>query len=298
MVSMQSPVVLENSQACAVVLPQHGAGLASFDLRWRGNRLPVFRPLVGELRNERDLALFLLAPFSNRISHGGFEWNGRRYPLQTNVADEPFPLHGDAWQQAWTLTEQSSTHARLQLRSRQTPPLAYDAQIDWRLDGPSLHATLAMTHCGKDPMPYGGGFHPWFLRDPDVQLESAAQGWWSGNALHLPTRWNALADDDPRSFRTLRALPPEFVNTLYTGWNGQAKIVWPRRGVALEVRADAPLNRFIFYSPGADANFFCFEPVSHDVDAHNTASPTQAGLVVLKEGDCLRLSSRFSAMAE
>src|SRR6218665_161916 len=71
-------------------------------------------------------------------------------------------------------------------------------------------------------------------------------------------------------------------------------MLWPRRGLALEVGADAPLNRYVFYSPGAEADFFCFEPVSHDIDAHNRASPQQAGLVALDEGADLRLSARFT----
>ncbi|MCW5235410.1 aldose 1-epimerase [Verminephrobacter eiseniae] len=292
---MADQLVLENSQVCAVVLPQYGAGLARFDLRWRGNRLPVFRPLAGEPKDECDLALFLLAPFSNRIGQGGFAWHGRRYPLPANWADEPCPLHGDAWQQAWTVTEQSSSQARLELKSRHTMPFAYDAQIDWRLEGAALCATLTLTHRGPDTMLYGGGFHPWFLREPDVQLQALADGWWAEDARHLPTHWQAVAGDESRNFRSARPLPAEFVNALYTGWNGQAKMLWPRRGLALEVGADAPLNRYVFYSPGAEADFFCFETVSHDIDAHNRASPQQAGLVALDEGADLRLSARFTA---
>lgn len=41
---MTKLVELKNSEASAVVLPRHGAGLASFDFLWRGSRLPAFRP--------------------------------------------------------------------------------------------------------------------------------------------------------------------------------------------------------------------------------------------------------------
>lgn len=308
---MAEELLLENDQACALVLPGHGAGLARFDLRLRGRRLPVFRPLTGAPRAARDLALFLLAPFSNRIAPAGFDCNGQRHRLAPNVPGEPCPLHGDAWQRPWSVTEHSRSHARLQLRSTQLPPFDYSAQIDWQLAGPALCATLTLTHCGALPLPYGGGFHPWFVRDSDVQLQAPASGWWAEDALHLPTHWQALtgaADNTDNTdntddaghmhdFRQPRRLPPGFVNALFGGWNGQARIVWPQRALALEISAQAPLDRYVFYSPGAAADFFCFEPVSHDIAAHNHPAPAQAGLAVLHPGQSLQLCARFAASA-
>lgn len=87
----------------------------------------------------------------------------------------------------------------------------------------------------------------------------------------------------------------QFFNTVYTGWHGRADIWWPGRGLALQIEAQAPLNRYIVYSPGAEADFFCFEPVSHDVNAHNAPSPLKHGLVELAEGESLHLSARFTA---
>ena len=294
---MSELAVLENGEACAIVLPQHGAGLASFDLRTRAGRLPAFRPLTGEPRHEHDLALYLLLPFSNRIGGGGFAWNGRWYGVQPNVAGEGCPLHGDAWQNPWTVVEQSQTQVRLQFSSRQMPPFLYDAEIIWSLEGTSLCGALTLTHRGKNAMIYGGGFHPWFLRDPDTELQAHAEGWWSEDPLHLPTHWHALANDDSSSFSSSRPLPREFINAGYTGWDGRANVSWPGRGLALRIQADVPLNRYVVYSPGEEAKFFCFEPVSHDVNAHNASSPLGAGLMALSEGETLRLCARFTAIA-
>ncbi|CAK0481972.1 aldose 1-epimerase [Burkholderia pseudomallei] len=292
---MTKLVELKNSEASAVVLPRHGAGLASFDFLWRGSRLPAFRPLITEPQHEHDLALYLLAPFSNRIGGGGFAWNGRRHDLRPNVEGEPCPLHGDAWQQHWTVMDQGRTHVTLQLLSRSIPPFAYDAEITWTLDGPSLSGALTLIHRGEDPMPYGGGFHPWLVRDSDTQLHARADGWWSEDSLHLPKRWHALVDNDSSGFGAPRSLPSNFFNTVYTGWHGRADIWWPGRGLALQIEAQTPLNRYIVYSPGAEADFFCFEPVSHDVNAHNAPSPLKHGLVELAEGESLHLSARFTA---
>ena len=49
----------------------------------------------------------------------------------------------------------------------------------------------------------------------------------------------------------------------------QRAIVQPEDGIALSVQASPLLDVFILYSPSPDAGFFCFEPVSHPVDAHH-----------------------------
>jgi len=292
---MPEQVLLESDVAQVVVLPQYGAGLARFDLKLFGQHVPVLRPLKGKPRNENELALYLMAPFSNRIGRNAFTWREQRHCLTPNVDGELFALHGDAWQQSWNVIEQTARHVRLQLQSRRTLPFTYEADITWRLDGAALLADLCLTHRGDCPMLYGGGFHPWLLRDQDTRLQSQMQGWWSEDAWHLPVAWHSIGKEDALNFKSSRTLPTSFVNTGFTGWNGMADIIWPKRGVALQIEADAPLNRCVVYSPGEHSGFFCFEPVTHDIDAHNSASPMVSGLIELAEGESLCMSISFAA---
>ena len=55
-----------------------------------------------------------------------------------------------------------------------------------------------------------------------------------------------------------------------------------------------PLATAIVYSPSADAEFVCFEPVSHSVDAHNRSDPESAPPQVLAPGDLLVISMTIS----
>ena len=48
----------------------------------------------------------------------------------------------------------------------------------------------------------------------------------------------------------------------------------------------------IVYSPAADAGFFCFEPVSHPVDAHHGE-----GLTALEPGESMTASMRLAWQA-
>jgi aldose 1-epimerase len=95
-------------------------------------------------------------------------------------------------------------------------------------------------------------------------------------------------------FRERRGLPSEWINNAFLEWDGRADIVWRDRKLALEIEADASLAVYIVYSPSAEADFFCFEPVTHPVDAHNLAGGPQAnGLVILQPQASLSATCRF-----
>ena len=68
--------------------------------------------------------------------------------------------------------------------------------------------------------------------------------------------------------------------------------VWFDRDLALAITPDPMLSTYILYSPGADAAFFCFEPVSHLVDAFHLAG--LPGLHWLGPGERLAASCRFT----
>ena len=56
--------------------------------------------------------------------------------------------------------------------------------------------------------------------------------------------------------------------------------------------ASEALRQYVVFSPAGDADFFCFEPVSHPVDAFNLPGPPAAhGLRVLEPGESLAVTS-------
>ena len=79
-------LTINDGVAEAVILPELGAGLASYDLIRASGRVPLFRPRRDPSRGGPfDLALNLLVPWSNRISGGGFRFNGQFHPLAPNL---------------------------------------------------------------------------------------------------------------------------------------------------------------------------------------------------------------------
>ncbi|TFH84742.1 aldose 1-epimerase [Billgrantia azerbaijanica] len=286
-------LTLDNGRLRLVVNPAVGGAVVRFDALTEQGPVALLRPGHDADEDPNRLALYPLVPWSNRIAAGGFAWRGRHHALAANRPGEPLPIHGDGWQRAWRVEAHEKHELRLSLRSSEQPPFDYRAGLRYRLEGESLVVVLSVTHLGKTPAPYGLGLHPWFPRSADVRLEAAAEGVWEVDDAQLPRAWRRLAANDAWNFSRAAALPGDAIDNLFTGWNGRAWLRWPARGVALEMTAGPRASRYLVYSPGAEADFFCFEPIDHDVDAHHFADPLTHGLVELGQGERHAYRCRF-----
>jgi aldose 1-epimerase len=146
-----------------------------------------------------------------------------------------------------------------------------------------------LTSRSEGPLPFGLGFHPWFPRTTATRLRFAAPGAWPQDDRHLPATQTPQPIPSGWDFSAQSALPPGWINTAFSAWDGEAVLV----GDDLIVRLSAlGVDTLIVYSPGDHAPFFCLEPVSHPVDAHNL--PGRPGLVTLDPGGRLSASMTLS----
>lgn len=228
----------------------------------------------------------LLAPFSNRISRP-FPWGGAHHAVPPNLPGEAFAIHGDAFQKPWQVVEATPDRARLTLRGG-IGPFVYDAIIGYALSPGRLDSRLGLTNRAAQSLPCGGGFHPWFPRHAATRVRFAATGHWPEDARNIPTTPAPVPPPADWMFDPAAPLPARFINAGFAGWNGQARIDQPGHCVTLTAQGTTTL---LLYSPGPDAPFFCLEPVSHPVDAHNL--PGQPGLIALAPGQTLHLSLRL-----
>jgi aldose 1-epimerase len=292
---MRETLRLEVGPLSAEIIPSVGGGVARFDLQRDGQTVEIFRPWPPEGSSDPNaLGLYVLAPWSNRISGGGFTFNGNFHALTPNITGEPFPMHGDAWQEPWPLISHDDRHVRM-IRDAEGPgPFRYRAQIDYGLFSYGLSVRLAVVNTGKVPLPFGAGFHPWLPRTPETRLAAQAKKVWLEDDTHIPTEQVAMSDRPDWDFNQPRALPGDWINNGFTGWNRKATVFWDDRDLALDILASPPIDTYIVFSPGAAANFFCFEPVTHAVDAHNlTPGPEAHGLVILAPDEVLVAECRF-----
>lgn len=269
------------------LIPGLGGSVAAWDLLLGEHWQPLLRPWNGAATDAYTYACFPLVPWSNRISAGGFEQDGKSYPIRPNRAGEAYPIHGDGWLQPWQAAQTGDGEITLTLESDKFGgnPYHYRAVQQFSMAEDTLTITLAVTHLGEDRLPYGLGLHPYFRRDAATRLQMQCGGLW-------------LCGDDPLPVSHSQVLPPTFdyrqpaalegpmIDHCFTGWDGRAMIDYPDQGFSLELATRERSGCLLMYRPpGLD--YFCLEPITHPIDAFHM--PERTGLRVLNQGDSMTL---------
>lgn len=278
-------IELNDGQARLVVAPETGAAIARYDALAAGAApVPLLKPGDGGGASGCQL----LVPWSNRISGGGFTFDGRFHAVAPNVPGEAFPIHGDGFQKPWRLARRTDTEAELLLDEGAIGPYRYEATVTYALRDGALEARLSVENRAGMRLPYGLGFHPWFPRGETTTLQAKARRVWLEDERHLPVGVVPVSERPIWDFAQATPLPPAWVNNAFEGWDGRATIAQPEQGVAVTLAASPELDVYILYSPSPDAGFLCFEPVSHTVDAHHGE-----GLTVLGHGETMSAAMRL-----
>lgn len=278
---MSQRLQIADATARVVIAPHMGAAIARYDLL---TGAPLLRPTPDDATDPFAYACNLLLPWSNRISGGGFTYDGAFHALEPNLPGEPYPIHGNAFQEQWTIADHQPDRLDLTLASNGPGPFRYDATITYALSNGALTMTLGVTNRAGRTLPYGFGFHPWFPRTAGTTLSAPATTVWLEDDRHLPTEAIPVADRPAWDFSASAPLPTDWINNAFTGWPGTARIHWPENATTVTLTAAVDLSTYVVYSPAADVGFFCFEPVSHPVDAHNLPDAASTGLLPLADG--------------
>lgn len=277
---------LQDTLTRLTIAPSLGASLVDWEVQ--ATRQPLLRRTDAAglaSANPRALGCYPLVPWSNRIGAQGFATPDGWLNLSPNTAHDPYPIHGSAWQQAWEVKRHAERSARLGLSSQ--IPFAYQAVLDIALHDGCLTLQLTVTHQDARPMWHGLGLHPYFPRNAHTRLQAAAQTVWLGEPGQLPERQQPV----PARWRfdRLRGLPTAGVDHAFSGWPGHCLIEQPDAGYRLSCSAQGA-EHFLLFCP-EQRDFFCFEPVSHPINAHHL--PQRPGLRLLQRGQSHALSLRL-----
>ena len=275
-------IELEDELTRLTLAPELGGSIVNWTVRSTGQ--PLLRHSDTHALNTGlpgKLACFPLAPWSNRVSAGGFDCPDGWLTLTPNSLTDPLPIHGSAWQQPWQVVAQSRNDAVLQLDS--TTPFAYRAWQRFHLNEGRLSIELHVTHLAERAAWHGLGLHPYLPRTPDTRLQAKAGHVWMCDASKLPTQLSAVPTD--WEFQSLKALPDRLVDNGFCEWDGHCLIQQPDLGYELHCQATGSDVFLLYCPPGLD--FFCIEPVSHPVDAHHL--PGRPGLRLLEHGQTTEL---------
>jgi aldose 1-epimerase len=284
-------VTLESAQQRLQLIPQLGGAVAAWEWRTGDAWSPMFRPWDRASTDRYTFSCFPLVPWSNRISQGGFEYNGVFYPIQPNRDGERYPLHGDGWLQSWQLVEQSENRVKLSLESSgfNGDPYYYRSTETFLLLDEGLQIDLTVTNMGQNALPFGLGLHPYFVRNTETQLQAKTEGVWLSGDDAIPTE-HTTTFPPTWDYNNPSPLEGPMIDNCFSGWNGKAVIEHPDRGLTLTmVMPDCNGYNLLYRPPGL--NYFCVEPITHPIDAFHMEN--LPGLAVLAHGESLALRAKF-----
>jgi aldose 1-epimerase len=258
--------------------PRVGGSISHFSREWQEagarRRAHWLRPAtVQSMMNGEPLGMgsFPLVPFCNRIRNGAAMFAGREIRMHPNHpgSDSPHPLHGIGWQRPWRAVAIADAQATLELAVEGDAqwPWSFSASQTFKLSANALTVSMTVTNRDTVPMPAGIGHHPYFPRDDRTRITVRTTAMWEGDQDVLPIALSAHEAIARLAGGT--AVADLVLDNNFSGWDGEACIEWsddangPAR--SLVMRAQAPLDFFVLYSPPR-ADHFCAEPVSQCTD--------------------------------
>ncbi len=288
---MTDRIRLETGRLALEIAPGVGGSIASFEHRTARGWDTIFRKTKADYADALEAALFPLTPFANRIRGGSFACDGRTITLPLNMPGDKSPIHGQGWQNRWTVARQDSASVALDYRhDADAWPWTYDAQLTYEIDETRLRVILSCANRSAEPMPCALGLHPYYDCDASTLISTIVSQAWTVDADVLPVEavpatGRYALDGGPICGRSL--------DNGYDGWGGEAVMTWPNRDLQVRmVCADA--GRFQLFSP-PDGGIFVAEPVQNANCALN-APPEQwleLGITMLKTGEAVSLDVIF-----
>jgi len=241
-----------------------------------------------------------LAPWPNRVRDGRYRFAGLEHQLALNELERGSALHGVVAWVNWGALRRSSDGVALRhlLHAQPGYPFSVEVEVEYRLSGEGLHATLTATNVGAAEAPFGAGFHPYLTlpgAGPDDELLTIP------GRTHVPTDDERLlpvgppvpVDGSEYDFRHPRPIGDLVLDACYgdldRGADGVARVRLARRGGGgLTLWVDETFRYVHVFTgdpadPARRGKGVAVEPVTCAPDAFNTGE----GLLALAPGASL-----------
>jgi aldose 1-epimerase len=254
------PLLLESGGWAAAIAPEDGGGLHA--LRFAGR--DILAPVPPGERLGGPWGAFWMIPWANRLDGGRL--GPHRLPV--NRPQEETAIHGLSRDRPWYLAALAPEAAVL-AQDVAAGPYRYAARLGLSLSAEGFALDLTVVNTGAEALPFGLGWHPWFVRPAGTRLAFRASHRCRHDARGLPVAaaFTRGLDGGEEAWLGLDAH--------FAGWDGAARIAWP--GLALEIAASGALAAGLqVYAPAAPA-VLCVEPSSHLPDAPNRPDLAELG---------------------
>lgn len=243
---------LDSGEWSAWLAPEDGAGVTA--LRCGGQDILVPAPEGTPLGG--PFGAFWMIPWANRLDGGRL--GPHRLPI--NRAQDGTAIHGLSRDRPFLVETQAPDRVLL-TQQVDAAPYRYKALLAVVLDAAGFALDLTVTNRGEAPVPFGAGWHPWFVRPTGTLLSFRATHRCTHDERCLPV----TAEPSPGLHGGEEAFLG--LDTHFAGWDGVATITWP--SLVLHMHATGALaTNLQVYAPLARP-VLCVEPSSHLPDVAN-----------------------------
>jgi aldose 1-epimerase len=193
---------------------------------------------------------FPMAPWAGRVRDGRFRWAGVEHQLPLRLP--PHAAHGTVLDRPWDVVAEDDRGVRLEIDLGPDWPWAGRAVHELRLAPRRLDLRLEV-HADRDPFPASCGWHPWFGRPVELDLDAASlwrrddAGIPSGELVPAPATTAGLDD-------------------CLTGLRRPPRLRWPD---GLELAVESGCEHVVVFTQPEHA--LCVEPQTGPPDALNLA---------------------------
>jgi aldose 1-epimerase len=289
-----TPITIASGSLTATLCPHIGGSIArltlgNVDILRRASDDAIEKSLI------RQMASYPLVPYSNRIVDGTLVFRGRRHALTPNFPPERHAIHGVGWRRVWRVESHDTSTLKLSLDHQPDAdwPFHFSATQSFEVTGDALRVAITLGNTGASPMPAGLGFHPFFPRSADTQLQTHWRGKWAMSDAKVPVEWATVTPRD--DFSMPRAVGDWTVDNCFTGWSRAARLTYATH--VTDIGASEVFASAVCFVPTDGRPFIAIEPVSHVVDAFNLHERGSAdtGTRILAPGENLAGSMTIRA---
>ncbi len=181
---MTQRIELNHGAARCLVLPELGGSLGGWWIAGQAMLRPTDEAAIASGDPTR-LSGFPLVPYSNRIGHGRFDWNGTTVELELIFPHEPHALHGTGWRAAWDVESHNARDVTLSHSHKADRhwPWPFEAKQHIHLTEFTLTIEMIAHNLSGQLVPLGFGHHPYFDTDAATLTFGAQRIWQTDIAL-------------------------------------------------------------------------------------------------------------------
>ena len=291
------PLLLKNKELELTVFPEYGCCWSTLRIFLRGNWVDLLEPMFGD-KPPFHYGSYVMAPWSNRLPQGVFEFNGRQYQLRKNFPDDT-AIHGDVRTRPWNIELATREKVIASLDSRKFSDFNFPFKLKFthtlELSENHVRMALVIENADSEDAPVGMGFHPFFKRrltdrDQDIVVVLPAQKVYPDEQC-IPTG-PAMGVSGDTDLRRERPLGNPNLDHCFTDLTGKLiHLIYSGSNVEVHYEIESVFSHVVVYAPNDNScqpeGFVAIEPVSHVNNGFNLHAKgwKNTGIKVLKPGE-------------